>query len=71
MRQPVKENVKKYLRIIISEKCNLNCLYCHHEGRIDSLIGSSIKSNPEFKLEEFLEQARKNGFSKIKKCRKL
>lgn len=61
-----KENVKKYLRIIISEKCNLNCLYCHHEGRIDSLIGSSIKSNPEFKLEEFLEQARKNGFSKIK-----
>lgn len=61
-----KENVKKYLRIIISEKCNLNCLYCHHEGRIDSLIGSSIKSNPEFRLEEFLEQAKENGFSKIK-----
>ena len=62
----MKENIKNYLRIIVSEECNLKCVYCHHEGRIESLIGENIKSNKDFNLRELLIKARECGFTKIK-----
>lgn len=62
----VKSNIKEYLRIIVSEECNLHCAYCHHEGRIDSLAGKSIEYNPDFNLEEVLGEAKRCGFKKIK-----
>ena len=61
-----KERIKNYLRIIVSEDCNLKCVYCHHEGRISSLIGSNVKSNANFDLRVLLKKARELKFSKIK-----
>lgn len=61
-----KDNIKNYLRIIVSETCNLDCVYCHHEGKIDSLIGSSLKKNDSFDLRKLLERAKECGFQKIK-----
>ena len=60
------ENIKEYLRIIVSERCNLCCPYCHHEGRVESLVGGGLKSNPYFDLRGLLEKARQCGFRKIK-----
>lgn len=62
----MKDNIKEYLRVIVSEKCNIKCAYCHHEGKIDSLVGSSIKYNPNFNLKELLAKAKQCGFRKIK-----
>ena len=59
-------NIKEYLRIIVSETCNLHCPYCHHEGRVESLMGSVLKCNPSFDLRGTLEKARQCGFRKIK-----
>lgn len=62
----LKENIKNYLRIIVSKDCNLNCVYCHHEGRIDSLVGTKIKDNTNFNLKNLLKKAKECGFKKIK-----
>lgn len=62
----IKGQIKKYLRVIVSERCNLNCVYCHHEGRVDALIGDKIANNQLFDLKELLNQAVDCGFSKIK-----
>lgn len=59
-------NIKDYLRIIVSETCNLRCPYCHHEGRVDSLVGNALKCNPDFDLRKTLEKAKQSGFRKIK-----
>ena len=64
--QLLKDRIQNYLRIIVSEKCNLNCAYCHHEGRIDSLIGGSVVSNNEFNLKELLKKSSALKFKKIK-----
>lgn len=61
-----KNKIENYLRIIVSEKCNLQCVYCHHEGRVSSLIGSVVKSNPEFSLRDLLIKADELHFKKIK-----
>ena len=44
----------------------MTCPYCHHEGRINSLVGNYISNNPNFNLEEILSFAKKCGFKKIK-----
>lgn len=62
----IKKQIKTYLRIIVSERCNLKCVYCHHEGRIDSLIGKEISNNSSFNLDSVLEKAVKCGISKVK-----
>lgn len=62
----LKENIKNYLRIIVSKDCNLNCVYCHHEGRIDSLVGTQVKDNTKFDLMNLLKKAKECGFRKIK-----
>lgn len=62
----MKSNIKEYLRIIVSEECNLRCAYCHHEGRTNSLIGKSLGYNPNFNLEKILDEAKRCGFKKIK-----
>ncbi|MCH5320189.1 MAG: metallophosphoesterase [Eubacterium sp.] len=62
----LKNSISKYLRIIVSEKCNLNCSYCHHEGRISSLIGNNINNNSDFDIRTLLNEAKKCGFEKIK-----
>lgn len=59
-------NIKEYLRIIVSETCNLRCPYCHHEGRMESLVGGMLKCNPCFDLRETLNKAKQCGFRKIK-----
>lgn len=64
--KPMSGNIKEYLRVIVSETCNLSCPYCHHEGRVESLVGSALKSNPNFDLRGTLEKARQCGFRKIK-----
>lgn len=61
-----KDRIENYLRIIVSETCNLQCVYCHHEGRIDSLIGADVKKNKNFDLRELLIRAKKLKFTKIK-----
>ena len=66
IQQTTKDNIKQYLRIIVSEKCNLNCVYCHHEGRTKTLIGEEIQDNPNFDLQKLLEEAKKSQFKKIK-----
>lgn len=66
LEKKAKERIEGYLRIIVSEKCNLSCVYCHHEGRIDALIGSDIKNNSEFDLHELLLRAKQLNFRKIK-----
>lgn len=32
---PFRQNVAQYLRIIVTNRCNLNCYYCHKEGNKD------------------------------------
>lgn len=64
--KPVGENIKEYLRIIVSETCNLKCSYCHHEGRVESLVGRALKCNSSFDLRGTLEKARQCGFRKVK-----
>ena len=64
--ESTKSRIENYLRIIVSEACNLKCVYCHHEGRIDSLIGASVKENQDFDLRELLSKAKELQFSKIK-----
>lgn len=66
LEKKAKERIEGYLRIIVSEKCNLSCVYCHHEGRIDELIGSDVKNNPYFNLRELLFRAKQLNFKKIK-----
>lgn len=61
-----KDRIENYLRIIVSEACNLQCVYCHHEGRIDSLIGADVKKNIDFDLRQLLNKAKKLKFKKIK-----
>ncbi len=62
----LKSNIKSYLRIIVSNKCNLRCSYCHNEGRISSLVGDKIKDNSMFDLKSLLDKAKENNFRKIK-----
>ena len=62
----IKRQIKKYLRVIVSERCNLKCVYCHHEGRVDALIGEKIADNHLFDLKELLNQAVDCGYTKIK-----
>lgn len=66
LQHTTKENIKQYLRIIVSQKCNLNCVYCHHEGRTASLMGDQIQDNSNFDLYRLLEEAKKCQFKKIK-----
>ena len=66
LQHTTKENIKQYLRIIVSQKCNLNCVYCHHEGRTTTLMGEQIQDNPDFDLHSLLEEAKKSHFKKIK-----
>lgn len=66
LEKKAKDRIEGYLRIIVSEKCNLSCVYCHHEGRIDELIGSNVKNNPDFDLRELLLKAKQLHFRKIK-----
>lgn len=66
LQHATKENIKQYLRIIVSQKCNLNCVYCHHEGRITTLMGEQIQDNSDFDLHRLLEEAKKTHFKKIK-----
>lgn len=62
----IKEEIKHYLRVIVSDKCNLRCPYCHHEGRIDSLISNKITCNESFDINALLNKALRSGFRKIK-----
>lgn len=62
----IKGQIKKYLRVIVSERCNLKCVYCHHEGRVGTLIGDKIADNQLFDLKELLTQAVDCGYTKIK-----
>ena len=62
----IKNHIKEYLRIIVSDQCNLSCVYCHREGRHDSLNGSIIKSNQDFDLRQVLQIAKECNFKKIK-----
>ena len=62
----IKGEIKEYLRVIVSERCNLKCVYCHHEGRVDTLIGDKLAHNEFFDLNALLEQAVDCGYKKIK-----
>lgn len=62
----VKKTIKEYLRIIVSERCNLQCGYCHKEGKKSAISDMKIKDNPEFDLSLLLEKAKELGFKKIK-----
>ena len=66
LEKKAKERIEGYLRIIVSEKCNLSCVYCHHEGRIDDLIASDVENNPNFNLQKLLYRAKRLNFRKIK-----
>jgi GTP 3',8-cyclase len=54
-------NISKYLRISITNKCNLKCFFCHKEGQLlqDDLL---TKEDIEF----FVKSALPHGYSKIK-----
>lgn len=62
----VKKTIKEYLRIIVSEQCNLQCEYCHKEGRKSSITNMKIMDNPDFNLSLLLEKGKELGFKKIK-----
>ena len=61
-----KERIKNYLRIIVTDQCNLNCVYCHKEGRHTDLNASDIKHNSEFDLRAVLQVAKESGIKKVK-----
>lgn len=54
--------LKPTLRVCITEKCNLNCSYCHKEGMFSNY--SEYLSNEE--LEFIAKVFRQQGFSKVK-----
>lgn len=62
----VKKTIKEYLRIIVSEQCNLQCEYCHKEGRKSTISDMKIVENPDFNLSLLLEKGKELGFKKIK-----
>ncbi len=49
------------LRISVTQKCNLNCPYCHKEGQISSEKELTLKE-----IGDILEAAKKNGIKKVK-----
>lgn len=62
----VKKTIKEYLRIIVLEECNLQCEYCHKEGRKSTISDMKIVENPGFNLSLLLEKGKKLGFKKVK-----
>jgi len=48
------------LRISVTDRCNLNCFYCHHEG---NLSGTEMTTQ---QILHILREARKAGFKTIK-----
>lgn len=55
----------RYLRVILTEKCNLNCFFCHKEGGNDK----AYKYGKKLSANEFCDCIKilvKNGIKKIK-----
>lgn len=61
-----KERIKNYLRILVTEQCNLNCVYCHREGRHPGLNAQVVGSNKDFDLRAVLQVAKESGITKVK-----
>ena len=53
----------KYLRVIVTQSCNLNCFFCHSEGNLRSGITKSINNNQFFDCIRILLD---NGIKKVK-----
>ena len=49
------------LRISITNRCNVNCIYCHHDGMLDS----SSEMTPD-EIYEICRIAKKLGVEKIR-----
>ncbi len=54
--------IKPALRVCLTEKCNLNCIYCHKEGMLKDYTSSLSENEMRFLAETF----RKQGFTKVK-----
>lgn len=50
-----------YLRISVTQKCNLDCEYCHHEGELDS--GNEVSTDD---IKKFVETFASLGIRKVK-----
>lgn len=62
----VKNRIKNYLRILVTDACNLQCVYCHKEGRHTGLNAQSVDQNENFDLRAVLQIAKDTGISKVK-----
>jgi cyclic pyranopterin phosphate synthase len=54
------------LRVSITERCNLTCMYCHHEGAEGCTRGSSEKEMPPELICSIVHTAAKFGVRKVK-----
>jgi len=54
------------LRVSITERCNLTCMYCHHEGAEGCTRGSSEKEMPPELICSIVSTAEKFGVRKVK-----
>ena len=57
------------LRIAITDRCNLNCIYCHHEGEYITSQCSKENSNVELTVDEIervIRIAAELGIKKVK-----
>jgi cyclic pyranopterin phosphate synthase len=60
--EEIADHAKKYLRLIITKKCNLKCYYCHGEGMLN-VVGNLFKGS---QLIELIKVIGDLGFNKVK-----
>ncbi len=56
-------NPSRYFRISLTNKCNLNCYFCHNEGQSKTGLNSSLSSKEIFWVAEI---AKNMGYTKFK-----
>lgn len=53
----------RYLRVILTESCNLKCFFCHKEGNLSNQNNSKINAK---RLDKYIDVLIKCGIKKIK-----
>ncbi|NMC59697.1 MAG: hypothetical protein GYA51_09995, partial [Candidatus Methanofastidiosa archaeon] len=55
----------KVLRVAVTQRCNLNCIYCHHEGEC-SQADNGKKELKKEDLEDLLKVTSELGIKKVR-----
>jgi cyclic pyranopterin phosphate synthase len=54
------------IRISVTQQCNLDCFYCHHEGENGGMVGKSITPMTPTEIEKITKIASQVGIEKLK-----